>query len=137
MPLKGVEQQSMLMVHRVRDLLIRQRTAAVNALRGHLSEFGILRPKGTASARELMNLIAVNDCVPALARDALNSLVQIRDVEQKIGAFNDQILAMAKENEVCRRLMRVRTIGPFASTALWRQSVIHGIFPQADISRRG
>ncbi len=109
----------MLMVHRVRDLLTRQRTAAVNALRGHLSEFGIVRPKGTASARELMTLVAVDDRIPGLARDALNSLVhQIRDIEQKIAAFNDQILAMAKENEICRRLMSVLTIGPFASTAL-------------------
>lgn len=118
-PLKTVEQQSMLMVHRVRDLLVRQRTAAVNALRGHLSEFGIVGPKGTAKARELMNLVAVDDRIPALARDALDSLVQqIRDIEHKIAAFNDQILAMAKENQMCRRLMSVLTIGPFAATAL-------------------
>jgi len=118
-PPKTVEQQSMLMVHRVRELLIRQRAAAVNALRGHLSEFGIVRPKGTAKARELMDLVAVDDRIPALARDALQSLVrQIRDTEQKIAAFNGQILAMAKENDTCRRLMSVLTIGPFASTAL-------------------
>jgi transposase len=116
---KTAEQQSMLMIHRVRDLLIRQRTAAVNALRGHLSEFGIVRPKGTASARELMNLVAIDDRIPLLARDALNGLVdQIRDTEQRIEAFNERIVAMAKNNEVCRRLMTVLTIGPFASTAL-------------------
>jgi transposase len=137
-PLKTLEQQSMLMVHRVRDLLIRQRTAAVNALRGHLSEFGIVRPKGTAKARELMNLVAVDDRIPALARDALDSLVhQIRDIEQKIAAFNDQILAMAKENQVCCRLMSVLTIGPFTSTALLATVGDPRYFSSADISRRG
>lgn len=59
-PLKTIEQQSMLMVHRVRELLIQQRAAAVNALRGHLSEFGIVRPKETASARELKKLVAID-----------------------------------------------------------------------------
>jgi transposase len=54
----------MLMVHRVRELLIRQRAAAVNALRGHLSELGIVRPKGTASARELMDLVVLDDRIP-------------------------------------------------------------------------
>ncbi|WP_192258018.1 IS110 family transposase [Mesorhizobium caraganae] len=118
-PTKTVEQQSMLMVHRVRDLLIRQRTAAVNALRGHLSEFGIVRPKGTASARELMSLVATDERVPPLAREALDGLVdQIRDTEQKIAAFNDRIVAMAKNDDVCRRLMTVLTIGPFVATAL-------------------
>lgn len=118
-PTKTIEQQSMLMVHRVRDLLIRQRTAAVNALRGHLSEFGIVRPKGTASARELMSLVATDERVPALAHEALDSLVnQIHDTEQKIEAFNERIAAMAKRNDVCRRLMTVLTIGPFAATAL-------------------
>jgi transposase len=44
-PVKTEEQQSMLMIHRARDLLVRQRTAAVNALRGHLAEFGIVAAK--------------------------------------------------------------------------------------------
>lgn len=74
------------------------------------------------------------DRIPALARDALNSLVhQIRDTEQKIAAFNNQILAMAKENEVCRRLTSVLTIGPFASTAFWRQSVTRIISPMKEL----
>jgi transposase len=47
------ERQSMLMLHRIRDLLIRQRTASVNALRGHLAEYGILAEKESAKAREL------------------------------------------------------------------------------------
>ena len=108
-----------LMVHRTRDLLVRQRTAAVNALRGHLAEFGITAAKGTARARELMSLVGTDERVPAIARDALLQLVdQIRDTERKIKAFDKQIRSLARENEVCRRLMTVLTIGPFAATAL-------------------
>jgi transposase len=70
-PVKSEEQQGMLMIHRSRDLLVRQRTAAVNALRGHLAEFGITAAKGTARARELMSLVDTDDRVPAIARDAL------------------------------------------------------------------
>ena len=118
-PLKSAAQQSMLMVHRTRDLLIRQRTAAVNALRGHLAEFGIVRAKGTAKARELMALVATDESIPVIARHALAVLVQqIRETEGRIDTFNEQILAIAKNDEMCCRLMSVLTIGPFAATAL-------------------
>jgi hypothetical protein len=66
-PVKSEEQQGMLMVHRTRDLLVRQRTAAVNALRGHLAEFGITAAKGAARARELMSLVGTDERVPAIA----------------------------------------------------------------------
>jgi transposase len=92
------------MVHRTRDLLVRQRTAAVNALRGHLAEFGIIAAKGTTKARELMSLVGTDERVPAIARDALLQLVkQIRNTQGKIEAFGKQILSLARKNEVCRR----------------------------------
>ena len=118
-PIKSEEQQGTLMVHRARDLLVRQRTAAVNALRGHLGEFGVVAAKGVSKARELMSLVGVDERVPAIARDALLQLVeQIRDTERKVEAFDKLILSLARENEVCRRLMTVLTIGPFTATAL-------------------
>lgn len=118
-PVKSEEQQSTLMVHRTRDLLVRQRTAAVNALRGHLAEFGITAAKGTAKARELMSLVGTDERVPAIARDALLQLVeQIRDSERKIEAFDKQLLSLARQNEVCCRVMTILGIGPIAATAL-------------------
>jgi transposase len=118
-PLKSAEQQGMLMLHRSRDLLTRQRTGAVNALRGHLAEFGIVAAKGTASARELMELVATDERIPECARSALSVLVdQIRDTENKIARYDKAILTTARDDEVCRRLMKVTTIGPFAATAL-------------------
>jgi transposase len=118
-PVKSEEQQSMLMVHRTRDLLVRQRTAAVNALRGHLAEFGITAARGTAKARELMSLVGTDERVPAIAREALLQLVeQIRDIERKIEAFDKQLLSLARQNEVCRQLITIPGIGPIAATAL-------------------
>ena len=67
-PVKTEDQQGMLMIHRTRDLLVRQRTAAVNALQGHLGEFGIIAAKGTAKAHELMSLVGTDERVPAIAR---------------------------------------------------------------------
>jgi len=118
-PVKSAEQQGVLVLHRARDLLVRQRTGAVNALRGHLAEFGIVGPKGTASARELMGLATTDERIPSCARDALSVLVeQIQDLQAKIARYDDAILLAARSNEVCRRLMKVTTIGPFAATAL-------------------
>ena len=118
-PVKTVEQQGILMLHRTRDLLIRQRTGAINALRGHLGELGIVTGKGKANARELMALVDVDERIPQSARSALSILVdQIEDLELHIESHEKMILATAKDNEVCRRLMKVAGIGPFAATAL-------------------
>jgi transposase len=118
-PVKSAEQQGTLMLHRVRDLLTRQRTGAVNALRGHLGEFGIVAAKGTARARQLMDLVATDERIPDCGRGALSVLVDaIKGLEAKIERCEQDILMCAKNSEVCRRLMKVMTIGPFAATAL-------------------
>ena len=118
-PVKTAEQQGMLMLHRARDLLTRQRTGSVNALRGHLAEFGIVAAKGTASAHDLMDLVQTDGRIPEHARSALSVLVdQIKDTELRIEHYSQAILEISRNNEVCRRLMKVTTIGPFAATAL-------------------
>ncbi len=118
-PVKTVEQQGILMLHRTRDLLIRQRTGAINALRGHLGELGIVTGKGKANARELMALVDVDERIPQSARRALSILVdQIEDLELHIESYEKMILATARDNVVCRRLMKVAGIGPFTATAL-------------------
>jgi transposase len=118
-PTKSVDQQAMLIIHRTRDLLVRQRTAAVNALRGQLGEFGVVAAKGVAKARELMASVAPDERIPPLARGALMRLVeQIRDTECNIEQLDRQIIATSKANPVASRLMTVLTIGPYAATAI-------------------
>jgi len=85
------------MIHRARDLLVRQRTAAVNALRGHLAEFGIVAAKGTAKAHDLMRLAGDDERLPPMAREALGYIVaQIHDIEAKLRAFEQRIVELAK-----------------------------------------
>lgn len=122
---KSVEQQGILMLHRTRDLLIRQRTGAINALRGRLGELGIVTGKGKTKARELMALVEVDERIPQSARRALSILIdQIENLEVNIESYEKMILAIARDNDVCRRLMKVAGIGPSAATALaasvWR-----------------
>src|SRR5207302_9896413 len=75
-PVKSAHQQAALLHHRARDLLVRQRTMLINAIRGHLGEFGIIAPAGRHRVSDLVNLLqGANDAeVPALAREALQSL---------------------------------------------------------------
>ncbi len=58
---KSAEQQSVLMLHRTRELLVRQRTMLVNAIRAHMAEFGIVARVGLPQVRELLTVIADED----------------------------------------------------------------------------
>src|SRR5579864_4757657 len=86
-PIKSVEQQSALMLHRARDLLIRQRTQLINALRGHLAEFGLIEAQGLHKVARLIAIVMdENDGrVPDIARQVLKVIVnQIEDTQTRI-----------------------------------------------------
>ena len=72
-PVKTAEQQAALMLHKGRDLLVRQQTMLVNALRGHMAELGLIASQGRAKTRDLIAVI--EDVIPGLARTALMPLV--------------------------------------------------------------
>jgi transposase len=119
-PVKSEEVQGAAMVFRVRELLIRQRTQAINALRGHLTEFGLVVPQGAANAARLIAL--VEDTGSGLPADAVATLkvlvTALGHLEEEIGKLDVEIVRRAKENEVARRLMTVPGIGPLIATAL-------------------
>ncbi len=75
---KRPEQQSILMVHRTRELLIRQRTMLVNAIRGHMAEYGIVAPVGIPRVKELFAVIVDGDDarLPPIARTCLEGLAR-------------------------------------------------------------
>ena len=75
---KGMEQQSVLMLHRTRELLVRQRTMVINAIRAHMAEFGIVAPVGVPQVKKLLGIIADTDDarLPSLARTCLESLAR-------------------------------------------------------------
>lgn len=120
-PLKSAKQQSVLMLHRVRELLIRQRTILVNALRGHLAEFGIVTRQGVAGVATLFALVedGDQDVIPPLAGSALLSLVgQLREVHVKVSEIVSQIYAWHRANELSRRLEPIPGIGPTANATI-------------------
>ncbi len=108
------------MVFRVRELLIRQRTQAINALRGHLTEFGQIVPQGAANTSKLIAVVEDSDSgIPADAIATLKVLVMaLANLDAEIGKLNAEIARRAKENDVARRLMTVPGIGPLIATAI-------------------
>jgi len=119
-PVKSEEVQGAAMVFRVQELLIRQRTQAINALRGHLAEFGQIVPQGAANASKLIAIFEDPDSgIPADAIATLKVLVMaLAHLEAEIGKPNAEIARRAKENDVPRRLMTVSGIGPLIATAI-------------------
>jgi transposase len=119
-PVKSEETQGAAMVFRVRELLIRQRTQAINALRGHLTEFGQIVPQGAANASKLIAIVEEPASgLPADAMETLKVLVAaLTHLEAEIGKLDAEIARRAKANEVARRLMTVPGIGPLIATAI-------------------
>lgn len=120
-PIKTAEQQSALMMHRARDLLVRQRTMLVNALRGHLAEFGLIEAQGLHKVAKLIAIVTnENDGrVPDIARQVLQVMVNhIEDIQVRIVGLEKQVLAWHKSNPVSQRLATIPGIGPIIATAI-------------------
>jgi transposase len=119
-PVKSEETQGAAMVFRVRELLIRQRTQAINALRGHLTEFGQIVPQGAANASKLVALVEDPESdLPAGAIPTLKALIAtLTHLEAEIRKLDAEIAHRAKENDVAQRLMTVPGIGPLIATAI-------------------
>jgi transposase len=118
---KSAEQQSLVMLHRARQLLIRQRTMLINAVRGHLMEFGIVAAQGRKKMDELVGVIvdARDDRLPAMARRSLGMLVdQLHDSERKLVALESDVVAWTRTNEASRRLASIPGVGVITASAL-------------------
>jgi transposase len=119
-PVKTADQQSALMLHKTRDLLVRQRTALINALRGHMGELGIVVPQGAQKVPGLVEALrAAGEEVPDVARRALDMLVdQLGFVEIGIRKAEADILAWHRASEASRRLATIPGIGPITASAI-------------------
>src|SRR5437870_9623432 len=93
-PVKNTEQQAALTMLGVRDLLVKQRTMLINALRGHAAEFGVTAPKGPQQVSELLQRVAGEESVPALAREMLGVLAsQLETLNAKVKAIEARLMA--------------------------------------------
>ena len=119
--LKTKEQQAALMLHRTRQLLVRQRTMLSNAIRGHLAELGVVSAKGRNGTGELLRIVenGADGRIPPLARGILGVLArQYSALGAELGSIQKSILAWHRSCEASRRLEEIPGIGPIVATAL-------------------
>jgi transposase len=130
---KTADQQAVLMLHKTRELLVRQRTMLTNALRSHLAEFGIIAAQGVAGvAKLLMILRDSKDRLPADAFKALAGLVvQLSSAEREIGKLEVRIMQWHRRDATSRRLVTIPGIGPVTASA------ISASVPDASLFRSG
>ena len=118
---KSAEQQGRLMQHRTRDLLMRQRTQVINALRAHMAELGIVAAQGREGIKELLTIIASEEDA-RLPVDAHASLVVLaaglQAVQTMIGSIEKRIIVQHRSNEASKRLETIPGIGVIGATAI-------------------
>jgi transposase len=119
-PIKSAEQQATCMLHRERDQLIGQRTATINAIRGHMAEFGVVAAQHGAGMRQLLAVLGEveDDRIPPLAREVLQTLAtHLQELEAKIAGLDRRLVALTRTDPVCRALAEVPGVGPVIATA--------------------
>jgi transposase len=130
---KSEKAQAAVILFRTRDLLVRQRTQAINALRGHLTEFGVVVAKGPAHVDKLIaRLDDPASELPEEARTILRVLVEeLTALDRRVAELDRKIARRAKEDAVARRLMTIPGIGAVTATALV------SLVPSPESFRRG
>ena len=117
---KSEARQASAVIFRTRDLLVRQHTQLINALRGHLAEYGRIAPQGPSHVERL--IAEVEDATSGIPEAARNGLVYLvaalRELKEKIAALDKQIAARAKQDDTARRLMSIPGVGPLIATAI-------------------
>jgi len=120
-PIKTEDQQAALMLHKARELLIRQQTMLVNALRAHMAELGMIAPQGRGKIKDLIAVIVdvEDESIPKLAKAALKPLAaQLQSAEKMTCALDDDIKAWHRSNQASRRLATIPGVGFLTATAI-------------------
>jgi len=120
-PKKSVDQQVVLSLHRTRALLVGQRTAIVNHMRGLLLEFGIAISRGIQKARnQLPGILEDGDNeLPDIVRELIAHNVQhLKLLDARIGDLDKQLDHLAKQSELSQRILKIEGIGPLCATAM-------------------
>ena len=120
-PVKTEEQQGVLVLHRSRDLLMRQRTMILNAIRAHFAEFGIIAAQGARKVAELVMRLRDDDTLglPEIARSALLALAgQLDSLAAEVRNIERQLMAWHRQNVASQRLETIPGVGLITATAL-------------------
>ncbi|WP_457578770.1 IS110 family RNA-guided transposase [Ensifer adhaerens] len=131
-PVKSPQQQATLAVHRTRDLLVKQRTMSVNALRSHLAEFGIISAKGIGRVDDLVDKAEHDVTLPSAARVVVKTLAQqIREIDISVDRLEREIAEAHSSSDMSQLLAEIPGVGKLTAT------VIDASMPNADVFRSG
>jgi transposase len=120
-PIRSVEQQATTVIHKAREMLVKQRTMITNSLRGLLAEFGVTVPEGPRHVSELTARVAdpEDTTIPSGTRVALSGMIEVLNtLNEKIAGLETRIRALVRENEGMRRLQTIPGVGPILASAL-------------------
>jgi transposase len=121
-PIKTADQQAVLVLHRARDLLVRQRTQLINALRAHLAEIGLVAAAGVGGLQSLITIVRDEGSattLPEPMRQALNVLIdQLVVLQEKIGVLERSIHLQHRASDASRRLETIPGVGMMSATAI-------------------
>jgi transposase len=116
-PVKSADEQAAAMLLSVRDLLVKQRTMLVNAIRGHAAEFGVVGAKGVARVVDVLE--RARESLPTLAWDQLAVLAgQLEVLDIQLGKIEKQLRTWHRENERSRRLASMPGMGPIGAMTM-------------------
>jgi transposase len=116
-PVKSLEQQAILTLHRVRQGFVEERTATINRLRGLLAEFGIVLPQKPVELRR--RLPAALEQLPALAAQALTDLrAHMSLLEERINEYERQLGRLTRQNPAAHRIQQLPGVGPLTASAV-------------------
>ena len=140
-PVKSAERQGVLVLHRTRELLVRQRTMLINAIRGHCAEFGMIVAQGARRSRvgELIDQVRQADptVLPEISRAALLMLAdQLGTLDLQVHALERRLLVWHRQNQDSQRLATIPGVGVITATALAASITDPGLFPLGARVRR-
>lgn len=118
-PVKSAEQQAGAMILKHREMLVAQRTQAINALRGHAAEFGVIAARGTAQVDALLDKLGAEKEVPEAGRTMFAQIgAHIAALDEQIAAINKELTDLHAKDPLSQRLAKVPGIGPISAVTL-------------------
>jgi transposase len=118
-PVKTTDEQAATIIVKHRELMVNQRTQAINALRGHAAEFGIVAAKGCANVSTLLSVLSAEETIPAVAKAMFEQMGHhVTDLDAKIDALEKQLLEQHKINAVSKRLAAIPGVGPITAITM-------------------
>lgn len=119
--MKSPEQQDLQALHRVRERIVKERTAIGNQIRGFLQEYGLTMAKGIGRLKKELPLMITNEkneLTPLTRELLLDLLGQLRIADERVAVYHDKILMISRKSTVCQRLEKIPGVGPMTSTTV-------------------